>query len=496
MDLQDFKRVQARRQFLQQGAGVGMAALWQLLALEGRLGFASGQSSYVNPLQPKVPHFAPRAKNVIYLFMAGGPSQIDLFDPKPELKKWEGQSLPESLTKDLRLAFIKPTAKIWASPRVFGRHGQCGMEFSDWLPHTATCADDICMIRSMYTEQFNHTPGSLMMNCGTPLAGRPSIGAWTAYGLGSESENLPGYVVLISGFGEAGSKCWSNGFLSPSYQGVPFRSMGEPVLYLSSPAGISQETQRARLDALRDLNHEHSIDSGDLEIASRIASYELAFRMQTAAPELLDLSKEPSQILEKYGVNNNPDPSALASGVQSRKYATRFAMNCLLARRMVERGVRFVHLVHGAWDHHTELNKKLKSACEMNDQPVAALLMDLKQRGLLDSTLVIWGGEFGRTPMVETSRVLDGGSDSRGRDHHPFAFTVWMAGGGIRGGRVIGRTDELGINIVEDKVHVHDLHATVLHCLGLDHKRLTYRYQGRDFRLTDVGGSVVEKALA
>jgi uncharacterized protein DUF1501 len=489
MTLDHSNSIQSRRYFLREGAaGIGMAALWHLLIQEGHAG---KELPNVNPLMPKPPHFAPKAKNVIFLFMAGAPSQMDLFDPKPELQKWEGRPLPASMTKDLRLAFIKPTAEIWASPRVFTRYGQCGMEFSDFLPHMATCADDICMIRSMYTEQINHFPGALMMNCGSPLVGRPSLGAWATYGLGSESQNLPGYVVLSSGDpSAAGSKQWSSSFLPSTYQGVPFRNTGDSVLYLSNPPGIGQEAQRARLDALRDLNQQRYLDTGDPEIASRIAAYELAFRMQAAAPELLDLSKESRQTMEMYGLFNKPDSAAL----QFKSDPTRFAVNCLLARRLVERDVRFVQVIHSSWDDHQELNKRLKSNCEMTDQPTAALLKDLKQRGLLDSTLVIWGGEFGRTPMVEISKA--GAGDNRGRDHHPFAFTLWMAGGGIRGGQVVGKTDDLGLTILEDKVHIHDLHATILHCLGLNHERLTYRFQGRDFRLTDVAGNVVTKLLA
>ena len=482
MDSKDLQAMQTRRNFLQECAGgVGMIAFWHLLALEGRTARAGEALPDVNPLAPKAPHFAPKAKNVIFLFMAGAPSHIDLFDPKPAMKKWADQSLPHSMTKDLKLAFIKPTAKIWPSPRVFARHGQSGIEFSDWMPHTATCADDICMIRSMFTEQFNHHPGQLVMNCGSPLAGRPSMGTWVTYGLGSESSSLPGYVVLSSGEpARAASGNWTSGFLPSTFQGVPFRSKGDPVLYLTNPSGINREAQRARLDAIGKLNQKRFVKTGDLEVASRIASYELAFRMQAAAPALLDVADESESTLEMYGVNKEP----------TRPFAT----NCLLARRMVERGVRFVQLIHGGWDHHSDLMKKLKQNCDMTDQPTAALLKDLKQRGLLDSTLVLWGGEFGRTPMVEKNHSPEKGRE--GRDHHPFAFSLWMAGGGIRGGQVVGKTDDLGLNIVEDKIDMHDLHATMLHCLGLKHKGLTFRHQGRDFRLTDVAGNVVPKLLA
>jgi uncharacterized protein DUF1501 len=481
MNFEQFKRIQTRRSFFQECAGgLGAIALWNLMSIERLAAEPEIELPKVNPLEPKPPHFAPKAQNVIFLYMEGAPSHIDLFDPKPEMRKWEGQPLPESMTKDLKLAFIKPNAKVWASPREFKPYGQCGMEFSDFMPNIASCADDICMIRSMFTEQFNHHPGQLMFNCGTPLVGRPSIGAWATYGLGSESQSLPGFVVLSSGTGtSAGSGNWSSGFLPSTYQGVTFRNSGDPVLYLSTPAGVSQKNQRATLDAIRDLNQMNYVKTGDLEIASRIASYELAFRMQSAAPELLDFSGESQSTLEMYGVN--------------KELTKPYAINCLLARRMVERGVRFVQLFHASWDDHAELNKNLKKNCDITDQPIAALLKDLKQRGLLQSTLVIWGSEFGRTPLVESRSPVKG---SEGRDHHPFAFSIWMAGGGIKGGQVVGKTDDFGLNIVEGKVHVHDLQATILHCLGLNHEKLTYRHQGRDFRLTDVEGKVVQKLLA
>jgi hypothetical protein len=384
------------------------------------------------------------------------------------------------MTKNLRLAFIKPTAKVMASPRIFSPRGHCGTELSDFLPHLGGCADDICLIRSMFSEAFNHHPGQLLLMSGATQFGRPSMGAWVTYGLGSESQNLPGFVVLSSGRGTSGGASnWSSGFFPSIYQGVNFRNTGDPVLYLSDPPGVSANTQRACLDLVRELNQERFEATGDIEIASRISAYELAFRMQSAAPELLDFSKEAPHILEMYGVNKQPTHP--------------FAMNCLLARRMVERGVRFVQLMHASWDDHSQLNKNLKKNCDITDQPAAALLKDLKQRGLLDSTLVIWGGEFGRTPMVEVRRPGEQGNE--GRDHHPLAFSMWMAGGGIKGGQVVGKTDDIGFNIVEDKVHIHDLQATILHCLGFDHTRLTYHHQGRDFRLTDVGGQVMKKLL-
>ena len=476
MDLPEFQRIHSRRLFLRDCAGgLGTIALANLLSRDG---YAAKRT---DPLAPKDPHFPGKAKNVIFLFMEGAPSQMDLFDPKPELQKWHGKPLPPSMTSQLKLAFIKPTAAVLASPREFRKYGQSGMEFSDFLPHTATCADDICMVRSMNTDAFNHHPGQLLLMSGSTQIGRPTVGAWVLYGLGSESENLPGFAVLSSGVGTSGGESnFSSGFLPSTYQGVQFRNSGDPIVYLANPSGVSAATQRAGLDALKDLNQEHFARTGDVEIASRIASYELAFRMQMAGPELLDFSKESAATLEMYGVNKEP----------TRPYAT----NCLLARRMVERGVRFVMLMHASWDQHTYLNRDLKKNCDITDQPTAALLKDLKQRGLLDSTLVIWGGEFGRTPMVEIRKTSD--PENAGRDHHPLAYSMWMAGGGIKGGQVVGKTDDLGFNIVEDKIHVHDLQATVLRTLGFDHTRLTYHYMGRDFRLTDVSGNVVRKLLA
>jgi len=477
MDREEFRRIQTRRSFFQECAGgIGIIALAELMAREGR-----AAAPEMNPLAPKKPNFAPKAKNVIFMFMEGGPSQLDLFDPKPELQKWSGKPLPPSLTKDLQLAFTKPNAAVLASPRTFQPYGKCGMKFSDYIPHIGSCADELCMVHSMYTDAFNHHPGQLLLFGGSVQVGRPTMGAWVLYGLGSESQNLPGFAVLSSGVGTSGGTSnWSSGFLPSTYQGVVFRSSGDPVLYLSNPQGVTRDMQRAGLDALKDLNEEHYENTGDMEIASRISSYELAFRMQMAAPELLDFSKESPETLALYGVNEEP----------TRQFAT----NCLLARRMVERGVRFVMLNHASWDDHTNLNKKLKKNCAIADKPTAALIQDLKRRGLLDSTLVVWGGEFGRTPMVEIRDPRD--ADNAGRDHHPLAYSLFLAGGGIRGGTAVGRTDDLGLSITEDKVHVHDLQATILHCLGLEHTRLTYRHMGRDFRLTDVAGNVVPKMLA
>ncbi|HWC97061.1 MAG TPA: DUF1501 domain-containing protein [Candidatus Sulfopaludibacter sp.] len=477
MDREQFCRIQSRRKFFQECAGgIGIAALAQLMQQEGR---AAGPD--LNPLAPKKPHFPAKAKNVIFMFMEGGPSQLDLFDPKPELQKWSGKPLPAEMTKNLRLAFTKPNAAVLASPRTFTPHGKSGIEFSDYIPHIGSCADDLCLVRSMYTDAFNHHPGQLLLFGGSIQVGRPTMGAWVLYGLGSESKNLPGFVVLSSGVGTSGGTSnWSSGFLPSTYQGVVFRSSGDPVLYLSNPPGVTGEMQRGSLDALKDLNQEHYAETGDGEIASRMASYELAFRMQMAGPELLDFSKESPETLASYGIDDGP----------SRQFGT----NCLLARRMVERGVRFVMLTHASWDDHTDLNRKLKKSCDIADKPTAALIQDLKQRGLLEDTIVVWGGEFGRTPMVEIRDPRD--VNNAGRDHHPLAYSLFLAGGGIKGGQVIGKTDDLCMNVVEDKVHVHDLQATLLHCLGLEHTKLTYHHMGRDFRLTDVAGNVVPKMLA
>jgi len=477
MDRDQFLKIQTRRGFFEKCAGgIGITALAQLLEQEGL-----GATPELNQLAPKKPHFAPKAKNVIFMFMEGGPSQLDLFDPKPELTRWNGQPLPPEMTKNMRLAFTKPNAAVLASNRTFQHYGKSGIEFSDYIPHIGSCADDLCLVRSMYTDAFNHHPGQLLLFGGSIQVGRPTMGAWVLYGLGSESQNLPGFVVLGSGVGTSGGTSnWSSGFLPSTYQGVVLRSAGDPVLYLSNPPGVSSGMQRGSLDVLKDLNEQHYNDTGDLEIASRIASYELAFKMQMAAPELLDFSNESPETLAMYGVHQEP--------------THQFATNCLLARRMVERGVRFVMLTHASWDDHTDLDRKLKKNCEIADRPSAALIRDLNQRGLLENTLVVWGGEFGRTPIVEIRDPRD--AHNAGRDHHPLAYSLFLAGGGVKGGQVIGKTDDLCMNITEDKVHVHDLQATLLHCLGLDHTRLTYQYLGRDFRLTDVAGNVVQKMLS
>ena len=454
----------ARRWFLQQcGVGLGAVALRQLL-----------QAS--DPMAPKEPHHKPTAKNVIFLFMGGGPSHLELFDHKPALAEHEGTLPPPDLLEGYRAAFIDPNSTLLGPKFKFSRHGESGAELSELVPHTASIVDEIAIVKSLVTDAFNHAPAQVMMSTGTQQFGRPSMGSWTLYGLGSESRELPGFVVFSSGQkGPSGGNAnWGSGFLPSMYQGVQFRTSGDPVLYLSNPPGVDRELQRASLDSIGRLNRMRLRDVGDPEIETRINSFEMAYRMQASTPELMDLSQEPAHVLEMYGAKPGK-PS--------------FANNCILARRLVERGVRFVELFHESWDQHGDLIGGLTQNCKDTDQPSAALVKDLKQRGLLEDTLVLWGGEFGRTPMVQ------GGTDD-GRDHHPNAFTMWMAGGGIKPGVTLGRTDELGFNVVEDPVHVHDLHATLLHALGFDHTKLTYRFQGRDFRLTDVAGRVVQELLA
>ena len=472
----------ARREFLSRtglGLGLGSIALGALMQQDGLLA-ADRKHSAQNPLAVKEPHHPPRAKAVIQLFMAGGPSQLELFDYKPKLQELHNQPVPQSVIEGKRFAFIKGTPKCLGTVRKFALHGQSRAEISELLPHTAKICDELAIIRTMHTENFNHGPAKLITQTGVPLFGRPSIGSWVTYGLGSESQDLPGFVVLNSGRRgpRGGSYLWSSGFLSSVYQGVPLRSQGDPILNLANPRGITREQQLRTLATISQLNAERLDATGDPEIATRIASYEMASRMQLSAPELIDLNQETAQTLKLYGA----EPGRAS-----------FANNCLLARRLVERGVRHVTLFHTDWDHHggsENLEGDLEKICRETDQACAALVTDLKQRGLLDETLVVWGGEFGRTPIGEVRGTV-------GRDHHIDAYTVWLAGGGIRGGQTIGSTDELGFYATEasDRIAVHDLQATILHQLGLDHLRLTHRFQGRDFRLTDVAGKVIERLI-
>jgi hypothetical protein len=485
---------QTRRDFLATSScGLGTLALASLLKQDGLLA-DGGLSAGMNPLDARLSHYAPKAERCIFIFLEGGPSQMDLFDPKPLLNEYDGKPLPDSLVGDQKFAFLqKETATVMGTKRVFKKHGQCGMEISDLLPQIASCADDIALIRSMHTTQFNHLPGQLMLNCGAPLLGRPSVGSWVTYGLGNATQELPSYVVMVSkGRGlPGGSSTWSSGFLPSSYGGVMFRNGASPVLNLANPEGITTEMQAASLGAINDFNRLRHRHIGDPEIASRINSYELAFRMQSAAPELVDISGESASTLEAYGVNRAEPPiKSNLGGIGNYQV---FSRHCLQARRMVERGVRFVNIIHASWDHHSNLDPQLAHNCGMVDQPVAALLKDLKQRGLLDTTLVVWGSEFGRTALGE-NRV--GGKAVTGRDHHPGAFSLWMAGGGVKGGQVYGESDDFAWKVARDPVSIHDFHATILHLFGMDHTKLTYRFQGRDFRLTDVHGAVVKGLLA
>ncbi len=464
-------RYLSRRWFLKD-CGLGLAGI-AAGALASRQSIAASQTD--NPLAVRQPHFPPKAKRVIYMFNAGAPSHLELFDNKPELTKRNGQLPPAELLKGYRAAFINPNSALLGPKFKFERHGQCGMELSEVLPHTASIADEICLIRSLQTDAVNHAPAQIMMNTGSQQFGRPSFGSWTLYGLGSECEDLPGFVVLTSAKGTSGGASnYGCGFLPTMYGGIPLRSAGDPVLYLSNPKGIDAETQRASLDALQRLNRMTQETVGDAETAARIQSYEMAFRLQTSAPELMDLRGESKETLEMYGIKDPKESS--------------YARNCLLARRLAERGVRFVQLFNEVWDQHGNLTAGVKQNALDTDKASAALVRDLKQRGLLKDTLVVWGGEFGRTPMVQ------GGND--GRDHHNRGFSVWLAGGGIKAGHIHGQTDEFGFNVVADPVHVHDLNATLLHLLGFDHLRHTYRFQGRDYRLTDIHGNIVNGILA
>jgi hypothetical protein len=484
-----------RRDFLVNASrGIGGLALASLLQADGLLAALSSASASTHPLAERPPHFPPQVKQCIFIYMEGGVSQVDLFDPKPKLIELNGQPMPDSMTKNIRFAFLqKETARLLGSPHAFQRYGQSGMEMSALLPHLGSCADELTLIRSLHTTAFNHHPGEMLMYTGFERFGRPSIGAWLNYALGSPSRDLPGYVVLTSGRSLSGGKTmFGSGFLPSVFQGVLFRNQGESVQDLANPADITPQMRHLGLDALRDLNQMRQKIVGDPEIASRIASYELSARMQLAAPELTDLTRESPATLAAYGVDRDAGGLTTTRGGGPLAFK-QFARNCLLARRMVERGVRFVSIHHASWDHHNDLDTDLPFNCRVVDQPLGALLHDLKQRGLLESTLVVWTSEFGRTPLGE-NRAEFGGRIS-GRDHHPFAFSGWLAGGGLKGGRTIGATDELGWSIVENPIHVNDFHATLLHLFGLNHERLTYRYQGRDFRLTDVAGRVVPEVV-
>ena len=465
-----------RRHFFRDcGIGVGKIALASLLGESLHAGARAAAPSGTVPAHTG----GKTAKRVIHLFMAGAPSQLDLFDYKPELAKLEGQSLPASVLKGQRLAFIRADAAVLGPRFKFAKHGQSGAELSEMLPHLAEIVDDICLIKSVRTTQFNHAPAQIFFNTGFAQPGRPSIGSWVTYGLGSESKDLPSFVVMSTGSGISGGTAnWSSGFMPSIYAGVRFRNQGDPILDVTRPAGIDDKLQRDSLDLIGAMNRQRAAVERDPEISARIASYELAYRMQTSAPDLMDLKSESKETLAMYGAD--PDKPS-------------FARACLLARRMVERGVRFINIYHEGWDAHSDVSGNLKTNCGATDKASAALVKDLKQRGLLDETLVIWGGEFGRTPMVETNPTL---GRSLGRDHHPTAFTIWMAGGGVKAGTTYGRTDDLGFNVVENPVPIHDLQATILHLLGLNHERLTYHYAGRDFRLTDVEGQVIPGLLA
>ncbi|WP_164103701.1 DUF1501 domain-containing protein [Candidatus Laterigemmans baculatus] len=487
-------QLNTRRHFLRHStAGIGGIALNALLMRDGCAAPASGaersgperMGAGANPLAPKQPPLPARAKRVIYLHMTGSPPNLDMFDYKPELARLDGTDCPDQFLRGREFAFTTGTPKLLGSPRKWQQVGQAGMWMSDAIPNFHRVADEMCVIHGMHTDQFNHAPAELLLLTGSPRSGRPSMGAWTSYGLGSENENLPGFVVLISSGVQpnGGNNSFGSGFLPSVYQGVQCRSQGDPVLYSSDPAGMSRHSRRMSLDAIRDLNQLQAEEMGHPETLTRISQYELAYRMQTAVPEVMDISQESQKTLEAYGAE--PGGSS-------------FANNCLLARRLSEAGVRFIQLFDWGWDYHgtsegSGLTDGLTEKCATMDKPVAALINDLKQRGLLEETLIIWGGEFGRTPFREgrtaASKIL-------GRDHYPDAFTMWMAGGGVKGGFEYGASDELGFSVAENPVHVHDLQATILHLLGFDHTQLTYRFQGRDYRLTDVHGEVVEPLLA
>lgn len=465
----DVSRTLSRRELFQRaGGGIGSVALAALLN-ENLFAKSAAQ------------HVPARAKNVIFIHMVGAPSHLDLFDYKPELQRLTGELVPDHLWEGLRLAFIRKQPQLLGTKYRFQKHGESGNELSELLPHLASVADELCLIKSLHTEHFNHAPAQLYFQTGFERFGRPSLGSWVNYGLGSENANLPGFVVMITGnVAGAGNSLWGSGFLPSKYQGIEFRTQGDPVLFLSNPPGVAAEDRKRIIDSINFLNRAQLADVGDPEIATRISQYEMAFRMQSAVPELMEIESESKQTHEMYGTQPGQ---------------TSFANNCLLARRLVERGVRFVQLYDQGWDHHSGVFKSLENKCQQVDRPIAALITDLKQRGLLDETLVVWGAEFGRTPMLQ-GKSNGGIPDNVGRDHHKDAYTVWMAGGGVQGGMTYGKTDEIGFHVVEDPMHVNDFHATLLHLLGLNHEQLTFRFQGRDFRLTDVAGRVASKIIA
>jgi len=484
MSCHQYENMHSRREFLEKaGLGLGAGALAHLLG--GCASTSTAGDPHINGL-PGLPHFAPKAKRVICLFQSGGPSHLDLLDPKPELERQFDKDLPDSIRRGQRITgMVASQARLACQPSrfKFARHGQSGTEVSELLPHIGGIADDICVIRSMHTDAINHDPAITFFQSGSQLPGRPSMGAWTDYGLGKIHENLPSFVVLLS-VNKARSgqgllaRLWGSGFLPSQHQGVQFRGAGEPVLYLNDPAGLTRERRRLMLDGIADLNRQNLARSGDPEIETRISQFEMAYRMQRSVPELMDLKGESAATIDSYGADVNEPGS--------------FARNCLIARRLAERGVRFIQLYHRDWDHHGGLVEHLPKLALDVDQASAALIKDLKQRGLLDETLVIWGGEFGRTPYAQG----DANRDKYGRDHHGKAFSIWMAGGGIKGGMAHGSTDDFGFNVVDKPVHIHDLQATIMHCLGIDHTRLTFKFQGRQYRLTDVHGEVVKAVLA
>lgn len=460
-----------RRHFFRDcGVGVGKIALASLLA-EGVAGTSRVHAvTQESPFAPTESHFPGKAKRVIFLFMAGAPSQLESFDHKPKLAELEGNPIPPSVIKGQRYAFIQPDAAVLGPRFKFAKHGQCGAEVSEVMPRVAKVVDELAIVKSVHTDLFNHSPAQLFVNTGSGVPGRPSMGSWLSYGLGSEANDLPSFVVLKSGGNlSGGAAMWSSGFLPSVHQGVPFRGQGDPILHVSNPEGYDDRVQRESLDLIQSLNQAQFDRVGDPEIQTRISAYEMAFRMQSRAPELMDFSKESEETLKLYGTSTSDSGS--------------FAKNCLLARRLAERGVRFIQVYHSGWDHHSNVEGGMRKQTAQTDQACAALIRDLKRCGMLEDTVVVWGGEFGRTPMVESSEAL---GRSMGRDHHPQAFTIWMAGGGIKPGVTVGATDELGFNVVDRPVHVHDLQATILHCLGIDHTRLTFRHRGLNFRLTGV----------